>query len=112
MWRRPPALDRGGGPGRNFRRGIDFLENAGDPGHFQTWLARGCRAGVAVCELLAKHGAAPVDAGADSAQFHAKSFCDLVIRKALKITKNDGGPEVRRQFLQARWTSRSRLLCS
>ena len=45
-------------------------------------------------ELLAKHGAAPVDAGADSAQFHAKSFCDLVIRKALKITKNDGGSEV------------------
>ena len=75
MWRRPPALYRGGGPGRNFRRGIDFLENAGDPGHFQTWLARSSRAGVAVRELLPKHGAAPVDAGADSAQFHAKSFC-------------------------------------
>src|SRR4051794_20421466 len=83
-----------------WRRGIDYLKNAGDARHLQAGLAGLGRAWVTVGELLPQHGAAAVDTGPDSAQLHAQRLRHFVVRQSFKIAQNNGSPEIRWQFFQ------------
>ena len=58
------------------------------------------RTRVTVRQLFPEHGPAPVDARTDGPQLDAQGSSHFVVGEAFQVAKDDGGAEVRRQFLQ------------